>query len=46
MITAEFGIIPEILTNEIYTNYEPQKYNCIKIDDDLYINDWWPQLQI
>lgn len=45
MITAEFGIIPEILTNEIYTNYEPQKYDCIKIDDDLYINDWWPQLQ-
>ena len=34
----EFGIIPEISTNEAYTNYEPQKYNCIKIDDDLYID--------
>lgn len=45
MIAAEFGIIPEISTNKIYTNYEPQKYNCIKIDDDLYIDDWWPQLQ-
>lgn len=45
MIAAEFGIIPKILTNEMYTDYEPQKYNCIKIDDDLYIDDWWPQLQ-
>ena len=45
MIKAEFGIIPEILIDEIYTNYEPQKYNCIEIDDDLYIDDWWSQLQ-
>ena len=35
MITAEFGIIPEILTNEIYTNYEPQKYNCINCLPEL-----------
>ncbi len=45
MIVAEFGIIPKISINEIYTNYEPQKYNCIKIDDDLYIDDWCSQLQ-
>lgn len=45
MIAIEFGIIPEISTTEIYIDYVPEKYNCIKIDDDLYINDWWPQLQ-
>lgn len=45
MITAEFGIISEISTSGIYTNYEPQKYNCIKIDDDIYIDDWWTELQ-
>lgn len=44
MIKAEFGIIDNIDPERNYTEYEPQKYNCVAIDDDVYINDWWPKL--
>ena len=44
MIKAEFGIIPRINPHKDYSCYEPKKYACIAIDDDLYINDWWPKL--
>ena len=44
MIRTQFGIIDEIDYNKDYSEYEPQKYNCVCIDDDLYIDDWWPQL--
>ena len=44
MIKTEFGIIDEIDISKDYSDYEPQKYNCVAIDDDAYINDWWPQL--
>jgi hypothetical protein len=26
------------------SKYEPEKYNCIYIDDDIYVNDWWERL--
>jgi len=44
MLRAQFGLIDEIDYNKDYSEYEPQKYNCVCIDDDEYINDWWPQL--
>lgn len=44
MIKTEFGIIPNIKESEFYITYEPEKYNCVTIDDDLYIDDWWPEL--
>ena len=44
MIKAEFGIIQHIDPCKDYSSYEPKKYACIAIDDDLYINDWWPKL--
>jgi len=44
MIKTGFGIIDEIDMNKDYSEYEPQKYNCIFIDEDAYLNDWWPQL--
>lgn len=44
MIKAEFGIIEHIDFNKDYSKYEPEKYHCIAIDDDKYINDWWPRL--
>jgi hypothetical protein len=44
MIPTEFGIIDELDKNKEYIRYEPEKYNCVKIDDDLYINDWWRDL--
>lgn len=44
MIKAEFGIIDEIDYKKDYSKYEPQKYNCVFIDDDIYINDWWKRL--
>ena len=44
MTKTEFGIIDELDMNKDYSDYEPQKYNCVAIDDDAYINDWWPQL--
>lgn len=45
MIGIEFGIIPSIDKTKIYTYDEAQEYNCVTIDDDLYINDWWNELQ-
>ena len=44
MIKAEFGIIDEIDPKKDDSAYEPQNYHCIAIDDDLYLNDWWPEL--
>lgn len=35
MIKTEFGIIENIEQNKDYSNYEPEKYNCIFIDDNL-----------
>lgn len=41
---AEFGIIDNFDKNKDYSSeYEPQKYNCIAIDDDI-IDDWWDEL--
>ena len=43
---AEFGIIEEFEKNKDYsTEYEPQKYNCVAIDDDI-LNDWWEELTL
>ena len=44
MIKAEFGIITDFDENKDYTGYFPEKYNCVAIDDDLYLNDWWQAL--
>lgn len=44
MIKAEFGIIDTFRKNKLYSEYEPQKYHCVAIDDDVYINDWWHKL--
>ncbi len=44
MIKAEFGIIDDFNESIDYTGYNPKKYNCVAIDDDLYVNDWWPKL--
>ncbi|SKC73428.1 hypothetical protein [Maledivibacter halophilus] len=41
---AEFGIIDNFDKNKDYSSeYEPQKYNCIAIDDDI-IDGWWNEL--
>lgn len=40
---AEFGIIDNFEKNKEYSEYEPQKYNCIGINDD-FLNDWWKNL--
>ena len=44
MIKTELGIIDEIDPAKDYSAYEPEKYNCVPIDDDKYINDWWERL--
>jgi hypothetical protein len=44
MIKTEFGIINDFDEKNDYTGYHPEKYNCVAIDDDLYINDWWEAL--
>jgi len=31
----EFGIIDTFKENKWYSNYEPEKYNCISVNDDL-----------
>lgn len=43
MIKTEFGIIDIIDFKKDY-KYEPERYNCVFIDDDTYINDWWERL--
>ena len=44
MIKTEFGIIddPEKFDGE----YNPRKYHCVFIDDELYIDDWWEKLML
>lgn len=44
MIKTEFGIIEELDPAKHCYDYEPEKYHCVAIDDDAYINDWWPRL--
>ncbi|QNU65416.1 hypothetical protein EHE19_010750 [Ruminiclostridium herbifermentans] len=43
---AEFGIIEEFDKDKDYSSeYEPQKYNCVAIDDDI-LDDWWEELTL
>lgn len=43
---AQFGIINKFEKDKDYgSNYEPQKYNCVAIDDDI-LNDWWKDLTL
>lgn len=43
---AQFGIIDKFEKDKDYSsNYEPQKYNCVAVDDDI-LNDWWKDLTI
>lgn len=43
MIKTEFGIIEDINETQSYS-YDPDKYHCVFIDDEVYIDDWWNQL--
>ncbi len=40
---AEFGIIDNFDENKDYSQYEPEKYHCIAIQDDI-LDDWWARL--
>lgn len=40
---AEFGIVDNIDCKKDYSDYNPEMYDCVAIDDDI-INDWWEQL--
>ncbi|MBC8063026.1 MAG: hypothetical protein H7Y18_20535 [Clostridiaceae bacterium] len=42
---ARFGIIDEFEKNKDYSEYEPQKYNCVAIED-IILNDWWSELTL
>lgn len=44
MIKTEFGIINDFDEKKNYMGYHPEQYNCVAIDDDLYLNDWWKDL--
>ena len=46
MIAAEFGIIDTLDRQKDYSDYAPHKYNCVCIDDELYIENWWPRLAV
>lgn len=37
---AKFGIIDTFEEDIKYSDYEPERCNCISVDDDL-INYWW-----
>lgn len=42
---AQFGIIDEFEKDKDYSCYEPQKYSCVDINDDI-LNDWWNELTL
>ena len=47
MISAEFGIIDDFEAfnkQKDYLKYDPEKYHCVAIDDEMYLNDWWESL--
>ena len=44
MIKTEFGIIENFDRKRDYTPYTPEKYHCVALDDDVYMNDWWDAL--
>ena len=44
MIRTEFGIIECFDEHGDYTEYAPERYQCVAIDDDRYMNDWWNSL--
>ena len=44
MIKTEFGIIENFDPKNDYTEYAPERYHCVAIDDDKYLNDWWGAL--
>lgn len=45
LIKTEFGIIDRIEKDKDYSaKFEPEKYHCVFIDDEAYINDWWDRL--
>lgn len=44
MIKAEFGIVEEIEYGKNYSEYKPEEFDCVVIDDDIYLNDWWDRL--
>ncbi|WP_080847838.1 short-chain dehydrogenase [Cytobacillus gottheilii] len=37
-LVHEFGILNEFDKEKKYLNYEPEKYNCISVDDDFVQN--------
>ena len=41
MIKTQFGIIESFDESGDYTDNAPEKYHCVAIDDDKYLNDWW-----
>lgn len=45
MVKAEFGIIEDITETKEYL-YNPEKYHCVPIDDEVYIEDWWDKLAL
>lgn len=44
MISTDFGIIDDFHPRKDYTDYTPERYHCVAIDDDAYLNDWWDLL--
>ena len=44
MIKTQFGIIECFDEHGDYTEYAPERYRCVAIDDDKYLNDWWSSL--
>ncbi|KWX75944.1 hypothetical protein AMQ84_16480 [Paenibacillus riograndensis] len=42
---AEFGIIDKFETDKDYSDYEPERYHCVALDDDI-LNDWWSELML
>ena len=42
---AQFGIIDNFKRDKDYSDYDPEKYSCIDIDDDI-LDEWWNELSL
>ncbi len=42
---SQFVIIEEFDKDKDYSNYEPEKYHCVAIEDD-FLDDWWDNLAL
>lgn len=42
----DFGIVEDAAALPREIRYEPERYGCVWIDDEPYLDDWWSRLAL